>query len=275
MPQRFHRRQRSGRSKSPVYEPHSAQFDYETECSWRDWQQRLDLQGTLRAINPPAPSVLPRAFTATDEARRQCAAAEANLDFLARASEAAQEQAVAQDLPPVRSDGQKKAQEAMMRGLADLAEIHPEYWLKKEELDQTKEKKRVEAEEDLPKLEDFLQRAQRHGMEYFQEKNEEAFPKAASSQPSRPREIRPASERPPRFPPGVTLLPPPPLPLPLPPPPFQFQPPPQPQVVPLLPYWAPPPPPQFVMPPPPFYHAGQGLMGPPPLPPPPYFRRQW
>jgi len=251
---------RSGRSKSPVYNPHSARFNYETECEWREWQRRLDLQGTLRAVNSPDPSTLPRAFTATDEGRRQAAIAEANLNLLALAAE---EQAVVEDLPRVRSDGLRGAQEAMLQGLADLAAVHPEYWMDKEEIEKNK-KKGYE-----PSFEDHLQRAQRHGMEYLKEKNEEASQKAVRSQGSRPREIRPASERPPRFHPGVTLPPPPARPQP------QSQLLPLPQLQPLLPYyWPPPPPPPFAMPPPPFY-GGQGLMGPPPLPQPPYFRRQW
>lgn len=261
--------------KSPVYNPHSARFNYETECSWRDWQRRLDLQRTLRAVNPPDSSVLPRAFTATDEGRRQEAVAEANLKLLALASEAAEEQKVTEDLPKVRSDGLKNAQLAMLDGLADLAEIHPEYWMSKEERERAERGKKGRKKVSAKSLEDHLQRAQRHGMEYFQEKNEEALQRAVRSQGSRPREIRPASERPPRFLPGVTMpLPLPPVPLPPPPPPPQRQPFLQPQ--PLLPqYWPPPPPPpQFMMPPPPFY-GSQGLMGPPPLPQPPYFRRQW
>lgn len=272
-PQRVNGEKSSGRSKSPVYNSHSARFYYETECSWRDWQRRLDLQGALRAVNPPDTSVLPNAFTATDEGRRQAAIAEANLNFLALASEAAEERAAVQDLPRVRSDGLRNAQEAMLRGLADLAEVHPEYWMSKQEMEKNKKQKRRrkgKKEEYEPSLEDHLQRAQRHGMEYLREKNEEAVQKPVRSRGSRPREIRPASERPPLFSPGVTL----PL-LPPPPPP---QPHPLPQSLPLLPYYWPPPPPlpppQFVLPPPQFYGV-QGFMGPPPLPQPPYFKRHW
>lgn len=210
---------------------------------------------------------------ATDEGRRQAAIAEANLNLLALASEAAEERAVVEDLPRVRSDGLRNAQEAMLQGLADLAEVHPEYWMSKQGMEKNKKQKRKrrgKKEEYEPSLEDHLQRAQRHGMEYLREKNGEAVQKPVRSRGSRPREIRPASERPPRFSPGVTL----PLPPPPPPPQARFLP----QSMPLLPYyWPPPPPPppqQFVMPPPPFYGV-QGLMGPPPLPQPPYFKRQW
>ncbi len=151
-------------AKGPVTDPRSHRFNHEVDHCWEDWVHRVDVGGTLLAINMQDPVVLPRAFTATEEGRREAAMAATNLDVLVLASDVVGELLQVGDLPPVRPEVIKNAQATMLQELAA--------WAEKEKRD---ERRGV-------MLEQGLERAQRHGLEYFAEKNEEAYHKALEVQ---------------------------------------------------------------------------------------------
>jgi len=153
-----------------VSNTHSSRFYYETERVWDDWNQRLDFQGTLRAVDARPPRVLPRTFTATDDGRREAAVATMNVDTLALASEVVGEQPAAK--PPVITN----AQATMLQVLAS--------WAEKEK--PAKRPRRPRMSENAPKgsihREDALEQAQRDEIEWLIEKKEEAMKKALDLQ---------------------------------------------------------------------------------------------
>ncbi|KAI9874446.1 MAG: hypothetical protein M1830_009742 [Pleopsidium flavum] len=156
---------------SPVSNTHSSRFYYETERVWDDWNQRLDFQGTLRAVDPRSPRVLPRSFPATDEGRREAALAAENVNMLALASEVVGEQPAAK--PPVIPN----AQATMLQVLASWAgkEIPAKRPKIPRALFTTLGRNLVHRDE-------ALEQAQRDEVEWLKEKKEEAMKKALDLQ---------------------------------------------------------------------------------------------